>query len=99
MLRQTLFGFVAAAAIIGALPAAPAFAGPATPPARLEAFLDYPFVSGLTPAEPGNRIAWIETRKGLRNVWVAEGPDFHPRRLTDGTADDGMELGELNFSP
>src|SRR5258706_5555520 len=99
MFKQALLAFVAGVAMVSALDAAAAPGAPATPPAKLEAFLAYPFVDALTASESGNRIAWIETRKGLRNIWIAEAPDFHPRRLTDGTADDGMELAALNFSP
>ncbi|HET6892453.1 MAG TPA: prolyl oligopeptidase family serine peptidase, partial [Pyrinomonadaceae bacterium] len=34
----------------------------------------------------------------LRNVWVAEGPDFKARRLTDYEVDDGQELTSLSIS-
>jgi len=33
-----------------------------------------------------------------RNVWVAEGPQFSPRRLTRYTADDGQEITSLSLS-
>ncbi len=70
----------------------------AAPPPKLEAFLGYPFLDALTAADSGNKIAWIETRKGVRNIWVAEGPDFKPRKLTNAAADDGQELAGLNVS-
>jgi len=99
MFKQTLLAFVAGVSMASALGAAAAPGVSHQPPARLEAFLAYPFIDALTASESGNRIAWIETRKGIRNIWIADAPDFHPRRLTNGTADDGMELGELAFSP
>jgi dipeptidyl aminopeptidase/acylaminoacyl peptidase len=99
MFKQTLLAFVAGVAMIGAVDAAAAPGAPAAPPAKLAAFMDYAFIDALTASESGNRLAWTETHKGVRNIWIAEGPDFHPRRLTDGTADDGMELSALNFSP
>ncbi|HEV2667836.1 MAG TPA: prolyl oligopeptidase family serine peptidase, partial [Blastocatellia bacterium] len=36
--------------------------------------------------------------RGLRNVWVAEGPDFKARRLTNYEVDDGQELTSLSIS-
>jgi dipeptidyl aminopeptidase/acylaminoacyl peptidase len=97
MFRRALIGMLAglAMAAAGGL-AAPARAAP---PAGLEAYLDYPFISGLVASRQGDRMAWIETRRGARNVWVADAPDFKPRKLTDGIADDGQELAGLAFSP
>ncbi|HEY2482712.1 MAG TPA: prolyl oligopeptidase family serine peptidase, partial [Caulobacteraceae bacterium] len=46
-----------------------------------------------------DRIAWGRQQMGVRNVWVAEGPDFRPRQVTDFTTDDGQELSWLTFSP
>src|SRR5437762_8437198 len=58
----------------------------------------YPFPTELTAAASGSRIAWALDEQGCRNVWVAEGPDFAPRRLTAYTADDGQELSSLSMS-
>ncbi|WP_404713928.1 S9 family peptidase [Sphingomonas sp. MMS24-J13] len=71
----------------------------APPPPKLEAFLSYPFESELTAPKAGGRLAWIEMRKGIRNIWIADGPDYKPRQLTDGTRDDGQEFSSLAFSP
>jgi dipeptidyl aminopeptidase/acylaminoacyl peptidase len=68
------------------------------PPAQLDAFLDYDYAAGLTAPKSGGRFAWSVLRKGRRNVWVAEGPGFNPRKLTDGTSDDGQDIGELVWS-
>ena len=92
MLKRALLALAAGVSIVSAP------AGAAPPPPKLEAFLSYPFLEGLTAPESGDRVAWIETRKGVRNIWIAEGPGFTPRRLTSGTADDGQELASLNFS-
>ncbi|UAJ10845.1 prolyl oligopeptidase family serine peptidase [Glacieibacterium megasporae] len=70
-----------------------------TPPPGLEAMLAYPFVNELVAAEKGDRIAWLTTVKGVRNVWTATAPGFAPRQVTRGTADDGQELTGLTFSP
>lgn len=73
-------------------------AGSESPP-KLEVFLWYPFVGGLTGSKSGETIAWVETREGIRNIWLAAAPDFHPRCLTAAAADDGQVLAGLNFSP
>ena len=65
----------------------------------LEQIMDAPFVSGLTAAPKGNRIAWIESRRGVRNIWVGEGPTFQARRLTSYANDDGQELSDLHWTP
>nr|WP_295659975.1 prolyl oligopeptidase family serine peptidase [Polymorphobacter sp.] len=69
------------------------------PPPGLEAMLAYPFVNELVAAPKGERIAWLTTVKGVRNVWTATAPGFAPRQVTRATADDGQELTGLTFSP
>src|SRR4030095_2221424 len=44
------------------------------------------------------RIAWAFNERGARNVWVAEGPDFRARKLTNYETDDGQELTSLSIS-
>jgi hypothetical protein len=51
--------------------------------------LSYPFVTGLVSAPQADRIAWVRVVKGVRNVWVADGPGLTPRQVTQFTADDG----------
>jgi dipeptidyl aminopeptidase/acylaminoacyl peptidase len=77
-------------------PAAPQMREPAF---TIEQVLDYAFPTELVAAPAGNRIAWIANDKGRRNVWVAEGPDWRPRRRTAYLEDDGQELGDLTFVP
>jgi dipeptidyl aminopeptidase/acylaminoacyl peptidase len=64
----------------------------------LEQILSAPFADNLTAAKKVNRIAWTLDEEGKRNVWVAEGPAFQPRRLTAYLTDDGQEISQLNFS-
>jgi dipeptidyl aminopeptidase/acylaminoacyl peptidase len=71
-----------------------ATAGPFT----LEQIKSYPFPNELTAAATGSRIAWAFNERGSRNVWVAEGPDFKARRLTNYESDDGQELTSLSIS-
>lgn len=64
----------------------------------MEQIKSYPFPNELTTAGTGSRIAWAFNERGLRNIWVAEGPDFKARRLTNYTADDGQELTSVSIS-
>ncbi|HEY3814256.1 MAG TPA: alpha/beta fold hydrolase [Caulobacteraceae bacterium] len=83
--------------------AAPAVrAAPAQTPAggfSMEQVLDYPFPQEMASAEHGDRVAWVRDYKGVRNVWIAEGPDFTGRQLTHYGKDDGQEITQLTFSP
>src|SRR5215217_5716915 len=64
----------------------------------IEQIKGYPFPNELTASATGSRIAWAFNERGARNVWVAEGPDFKPRRLTNYENDDGQELSSLSIS-
>lgn len=64
----------------------------------LEQLKSYPFPNELTASATGSRIAWAFNERGARNVWVAEGPDFKARRLTNYDVDDGQELTSLSLS-
>src|SRR6185437_16804009 len=61
-------------------------------------FKKYPFPTELTAAATGARIAWAMNEEGRRNVYVAEGPDFAPRKLTAFTMDDAQEITSLEIS-
>ena len=67
-------------------------------PFTIEQIKSYPFPNELTAASTGSRIAWALNERGLRNIWVAEGPDFRPRRLTNYNTDDGQELTSVSIS-
>ena len=64
----------------------------------VEQVKSYPFPNELTAASSGSRIAWALNERGLRNVWVAEGPSFTARRLTSYNSDDGQELTSISIS-
>ncbi len=64
----------------------------------LEQIKGYPFPNELTASASGSRIAWAFNERGARNVWVAEGPEFKARRLTNYETDDGQELTSLSIS-
>ena len=65
----------------------------------LDQVMSAPFVTNLTAAATGERVAWTLNARGLRNVWVAEGPAFRARQLTPYATDDGQELNAVQISP
>jgi dipeptidyl aminopeptidase/acylaminoacyl peptidase len=87
------------AALAAAAPAAVAGgkAAPAGGGFTLEQIGSLPFPAELTAA--GQRLAWTFNESGRRNVWVAEGPAFTARQLTDSARDDGQELTSVSISP
>lgn len=72
-----------------------AFAAPAP---TLEQFLGFSYVSGLVSSPRGDRFAWVENVRGIRNIWFARATDTAPHQLTHFSADDGQELTQLVFS-
>ena len=64
----------------------------------MEAVKSYPFPSDLTSASNANKIAWVFNHEGKRNIYVAEGPDFEARKLTNYNQDDGQELSSVSVS-
>ncbi len=65
----------------------------------LESIKSYAFPSELTSSSQGSKIAWAIDEQGKRNVYVAEGPDFKPRKLTNFNTDDAQEITSLSVSP
>jgi N-acyl-D-amino-acid deacylase len=64
----------------------------------VEQILSAPFASDLIAAPTGERIAWVFNIEGKRNLWVAEGPEFKARQLTQFNEDDGQELLTPSFT-
>jgi dipeptidyl aminopeptidase/acylaminoacyl peptidase len=89
-----------------ALPAPPAFPAPPALPGLLvqggftvDQILSLPTPDNLIASPVGARIAWTFNERGVRNIYMADGPDFQPHRLTSYMEDDGQELSNLSFSP
>ena len=70
-------------------------------PFTLEQIMSFSFPSELVAASHGNRVAWVFDAKGVRNVWVADGPDFAhtARQITHFSADDGQPIASLRLTP
>jgi len=61
-------------------------------------FLDFPHPTELTAAEAAPVFAWVVKVDGIRNVWIANGPEFEARRITDYAVKDGQEIIQLRLS-
>jgi dipeptidyl aminopeptidase/acylaminoacyl peptidase len=70
-------------------------------PFTLEQVMSSSFPSELVASKNGSRIAWVFDAKGVRNVWLADGPDFvHTARpLTHYKTDDGQPIASLRLTP
>jgi dipeptidyl aminopeptidase/acylaminoacyl peptidase len=64
----------------------------------LEQVTGYAFPADLTASPAGDWIAWSTVQRGVRNIWIARGPEFKPRMLTSTRVEDGQELTNLAFS-
>ncbi|MFP5285325.1 MAG: S9 family peptidase [Thermoanaerobaculia bacterium] len=65
----------------------------------LEAILSAPFPSEILASPAGGRLAWVQNDRGIRNVWVAEPPDYRGRQVTRYDRDDGQFVGSLEWTP
>ncbi|MGH9488318.1 MAG: S9 family peptidase [Terriglobales bacterium] len=65
----------------------------------LRQVMDSPFPSSLTASRRGEHIAWTADLRGVRNVFVADGPNFRPVQLTHYTLDDGQPIAALQITP
>jgi dipeptidyl aminopeptidase/acylaminoacyl peptidase len=77
----------------------PLRAAPAESPFTLEQVMSAPFVSDLTAAPAGARVAWVANDKGRRNIWVAQtGSHASAQQITHYAEDDGQEISGLAWS-
>ncbi|GMV06351.1 MAG: hypothetical protein AMXMBFR53_26270 [Gemmatimonadota bacterium] len=81
-----------------ALPPAAAPAAAQQAPFTMAQVRSYPFPNELTAAATGSRIAWAMNEQGRRNLYVAEGPDWTPRKLTAYDTDEGQELTSVQVT-
>lgn len=77
-------------ALLAALPAAGQ---------TLESILAAPFPSEILASPAGGRLAWIQNDRGIRNLWVAEPPDYRGRQVTRYDKDDGQAVDSLEWTP
>jgi dipeptidyl aminopeptidase/acylaminoacyl peptidase len=68
-------------------------------PFTLEQVMSAPFPTELVAAPTGGKVAWVFDARGVRNIWVAEPPDYRARAITSYAEDDGQEIAELSWAP
>ncbi|HSS18621.1 MAG TPA: prolyl oligopeptidase family serine peptidase [Pyrinomonadaceae bacterium] len=91
--------FLATLSLCFCLQLSPARAQEAAKQFTLEQVMSAPFPSDLVAAPTGGSVAWIQIAKGARNIWVASPPEYKGRQLTTYNDDDGIEIGELVWTP
>ena len=65
----------------------------------IENLLSVPFPVELKSSPDGKQLAWIFNDQGIRNVFIGDAPEFTPRKLTNHTTDDGLQMANLAFTP
>ncbi len=68
-------------------------------PFTLEQVMIAPFPSDLVAAPSGGKVAWVFNTRGVRNIWIAEPPDYKARAVTSYADDDGQEIDEVSWTP
>ncbi len=63
--------------------------------------LSAPFATELRSAPALGRVSWLSNAEGRRNLWIAEQAQgkFSARQLTHYSDDDGVDLGDVAWSP
>src|SRR6478736_986438 len=64
----------------------------------LEQVLSSPFPTGLVTAAHSPRVAWVFDAKGVRNLWVADAPNFAARQVTRYSGDEGLPIASLRVT-
>lgn len=67
-------------------------------PFTLEQVMSAPFPDNLAIAKNSGRMAWVFNAKGVRNVWVADAPEFKARPVTHYDMD-GVPLASVRLTP
>lgn len=71
---------------------------PAEASFSVDQILSLPTPDNLIASPVGSTVAWTFNQRGIRNIYVADGPQFKARRLTSYSEDDGQELTNLSFT-
>ena len=64
----------------------------------LEQVMSSPFPSNLVAASHSGRVAWVFDAKGVRNLWVADAPNFAARQVTHYGGDEGLPIASLRIT-
>ena len=64
----------------------------------VEQVMSSPFPSNLVAASHSGRVAWVFNARGVRNLWVADAPNFTARQVTRYSADEGLPIASLRIT-
>ena len=64
----------------------------------IESVLSAPMPGHLTAAPSSDLVVWTENKEGVRNIWMARGPEYESTQLTHYTMDEGKSISSLQFS-
>ncbi len=64
----------------------------------IETVLSSPFPSDGVASNSVDKAAWVINDRGHYNVWIAEGPSYQLRQLTQYSEDDGQAISDLEIS-
>lgn len=65
----------------------------------IEQVMSSGFPSTLTISASGDFAAWVQNKKGIRNIYVSSGSPESTREVTSFNIDDGQAIADLIFSP
>jgi dipeptidyl aminopeptidase/acylaminoacyl peptidase len=65
----------------------------------LEQIFAAPFPSEMLASPAGGKVAWVLEVRGVRNLWVAEPPEYRGRQITHYDKDDGQAIAGLAWTP
>ncbi len=65
----------------------------------IDDILSMPYCTDLISSKKGQKVAWVSTIRGIREIYVAEYPSFKPKNIFRSQGDDGQILSNLMFSP
>ena len=64
----------------------------------IEQVMSSPFPSNLVAASHSGRVAWVFDAKGVRNIWIADSPNFAARQVTHYGGDEGLPIASLRIT-
>ena len=64
----------------------------------IEQVMSSPFPSNLVAASHSGRVAWVFDGKGVRNIWIADSPNFAARQVTHYGGDEGLPIASLRIT-
>ena len=65
---------------------------------QLEQYLGFAFTQDMLCARHSDRLAWVQTTRGIRNIFTASAPDLTPVQVTSWSRDDGQLLAGLQIA-